>query len=188
MPAPLEDIAAQFRAVSRQAADLVARVGESRITQRPAPGKWSIAECLIHLKMSQEAYFPIWRQSFRDARAQGRLSHGPFRKDLKGTVLAWYLEPPPKFRFKAPERFQPPQDLGPPRDILPAFLSSQDRLLELLAQADGLAIDRITIASPFDSRLHYTVWSSICVNAAHHRRHLTQAERVAEVLVPRSSA
>jgi hypothetical protein len=174
----LADVANQFRAISERARALIARVGESRITQRPEPGRWSIAECLIHLRITSEAYFPTWQEALANARAQRRFSDGPFKMDFMGRVLTWWLEPPSRLRMKAPANFQPPPELGPAAEILPAFLKSQDRLLEAVAEADGLALDRLKIASPFDRRMRYSVWSSFCGNAAHQRRHLWQAEHV----------
>jgi len=179
MTSQLADLDQQFRAVSERARAVVAQVGESCIALRPAPDQWSIAECLVHLRLSSEAYFPIWRDVFARARSQGRLSNGPFRMDLRGKALAWFLEPPPKVRFKAPPSFVPLPESGPPGDILPAFLRSQDQLLEIVAGAGGLALDQFKIVSPFDSRMRYRVWSSLCVTAAHERRHLWQAGRVA---------
>jgi DinB superfamily len=72
----------------------------------------------------------------------------------------------------------------PPTDeVLPAFLACQDEVLQVIAAAKGLPLDRMKITSPFDHRVRYSVWSSFCANAAHQRRHLWQAERVADVLL-----
>lgn len=67
--------------------------------------------------------------------------------------------------------------------MLSRFLASQALLLDAMADARGLAIDRIKITSPFSSHLRYSVWSSFCVNSAHERRHVWQAERAADELV-----
>ena len=67
-------------------------------------------------------------------------------------------------------------------EVLPAFLVCQDELLALLSEARGLALDRIKISSPFQEKMRYSVWSNFVVGAAHHRRHLWQAERVADAI------
>jgi len=166
----LEEIAAQLRAASGRARAVVALAGEARLTQRPAPGKWSVGECLTHLRVSSELYFQVWPSVLASARQQDVRGNGPFKMDFWGKILTWALEPPPRIRLRAPAVSRPPAELGPAERILPAFLESQDRLLATIGDADGLPIDRIKIASPFDGRVRYSVWSSFCVTAAHHRR------------------
>jgi hypothetical protein len=122
---------------------------------------------------------------FQAARAQGlvasRASSALFRLDLPSKLLSWFLEPPPKLRFPTPARFRP-IDPGPPATVLHRFLASQTLLLDAMADTSGLAIDQVKITSPFSSRLRYSVWSSFCVNSAHQRRHIWQAERAADQL------
>jgi hypothetical protein len=103
------------------------------------------------------------------------------RLDLWGRFFVWFLEPPPKLRFPAPASFQPIAT-GPPAQVLSSFLASQDAVLKMLEESDGLPLDRMKIASPFDRRVRYSVWASFCANAAHQRRHLWQAERAADAI------
>jgi hypothetical protein len=157
-------------------------MGPSNLVVSPRPKSWSVAECLVHLNLSSKPYFPLWREAFADARDRQLFSDGPFKLDFWGRLLSWTLEPPPKFRFPAPPNFQP-VEVGAPDQVLASFLNMQDELLAAIAAAKGLAIDRIKITSPFAKRLRYSVWSSFVVTAAHERRHLWQAERVADVLL-----
>ena len=182
MATQLAGLDTHIRAASDRAQAVVHCIGEARIGERPAPGKWSVAECLTHLRLTSEAYFPLWQQAFEYARSKGLTSDRPFKLDFWGQALSWFLEPPPKIRFKAPQKFQP-VECGPADQVLPAFLLSQDRLLTAIAESNGLPLDRLKITSPFSRRLHYSVWSSFCVTAVHHRRHLWQAERVADHLL-----
>lgn len=70
-----------------------------------------------------------------------------------------------------------PPDAGPP---LPRFLALQDRLLKRLGRAEGLDLAGIRLSSPFFSFLRMDLGTAFAVVAAHQRRHLWQAERVAE--------
>jgi hypothetical protein len=178
----LADLDTQIRATSGRAQAVVQRIGEARIAECPAPEKWSIAECLTHLRLTSEAYFPLWQQAFENARSKGLADDRPFKLDFWGKMLCWFLDPPPKIRFKALAKFQP-VECGPAAVVLPTFLSSQDRLLAAIAESHGLPLDRLKITSPFSRCLHYSVWSSFCVTAVHHRRHLWQAERAADSLI-----
>jgi ubiquinone biosynthesis protein UbiJ len=62
-------------------------------------------------------------------------------------------------------------------DVLNGFLQRQERIVAALRRCRGRAIDQVKIASPVDSRIRYSIWSSFVVNAAHQRRHLWQAEQ-----------
>jgi hypothetical protein len=178
----LTEIDGQIRANSERARAIVARVGESKLAVAPRPKSWSVAECLVHLNLSSRVYFPVWREAFADARDRQFFGDGPFRMDLWGKMLVWGMEPPPKFRFPAPPNFQP-LEVGPPEQVLASFLSHQDQLLAAVAEAKGLALDRMKITSPFARRVRYSVWSSFVLTATHQRRHLWQAELVADVIL-----
>lgn len=175
----LAAIAAEFRDVAERASNVVSRVGLARVSERPSPTRWSIAECLVHLTQASEAYLPVWQEACQRARAEGLTGHEPFKLDLWGRFWVWFLEPPPKVRFRAPKRFVP-REMPSGDHVLPAFLASQEQVLFTVGLAQGLAIDRVKIASAFDRRVRYSVWSSFRANASHQRRHLWQAEHVAE--------
>jgi hypothetical protein len=177
-PSQLAEVEQAIRKISDRARALVDHVGEARINIRPAPGKWSIGECFAHLNITASAFLPVWSGALRDAPR----GSGPYRLDFWGRTLCWLLEAPPRLKIPAPGKFLPPSDLGPQEKILPTFLDCQERILKVIAQADGYAIDRINITSPFSSHVDYNVWSSFCITAAHERRHLWQADRVADVL------
>ena len=176
----VEGLKAEFRQISERARLLTDHVGPGFFERRPKPGSWSVAECLAHLNLSADAYFPIWKKELDQApnRGAGRTDD---RMDFWGYVLFWTLEPPPKFRFPASPSFQP-LNTGPSEKILPGFLDRQKSIIEMIDRSRGVLIDKIKIASPFGRRVHYSLWSSFCVTAAHERRHLWQAERAAENL------
>lgn len=169
----IDDIAAEFRAVSDRARALVSRVGVARLAERPAAGGWSIAECFEHLNMTTRAYLPRWREACTAAPRH----EGPYKTDLWGKMLVWTLEPPPKFRMPTTPPFHPVVTPAN-EDVLPRFLACQEELLGALDAGRGLALDRVKVRSPFQEKMQYSVWSSFRISAAHHRRHMWQAERV----------
>jgi hypothetical protein len=80
------------------------------------------------------------------------------------------------------QRFEAP----PGAQVLAAFLKCQEDLLAAVEAGRGLALDRVKVRSPFQEKMQYSVWSSFRVNAAHHRRHMWQAERVGQAILPRT--
>jgi hypothetical protein len=181
--ADILNIQNQFLAISEQAESLARRLGPELIAARPRPEAWSVAECLIHVQITAYAYLPIWREACRNALTPGRRdASAPFRLDLWGRFFIWFIDAPPKLRFSAPGRFQPTVDRASQESALSLFLSSQDEVLKLISTAKDLPLDQIVIRSAFTAFVRYSLWSSLCANAAHHRRHLWQAERVAAAL------
>jgi hypothetical protein len=177
--AQLIALSEKLRLNAKRAESLVSRAGEAGLAVRSRSGSWSAAECLVHLTISTEVYFPAWPSALADARARGLIESGerPFRMDFAGAILNWSLKPSTRIRTSTPAILRPAIS----GDVLAGFLRSQDRLLEVLAESSGLALDRIKIASPVNARVRYSVWSSFRIMDTHQRRHLLQAERAASL-------
>jgi hypothetical protein len=173
MNAQLIELRERLGLNARRAEALVAKAGDSRLAARPAPDSWSAAECLVHLTLSTKMFLPAWRKALAEARSKEILGDGPFKMDLIGKMMNWVLEPPPRLRSKAPPSLLPVAS----DQTLPEFLASQDRVLRIVAESAGVALDQIKVPSPADSRVRYNVWSSFRVMETHQRRHLWQAER-----------
>jgi hypothetical protein len=170
----LEQLDQQLQANAARANDLAVRAG-NKFSLRPSPQRWSPAECVEHLRITNEAYFPLLGDALSAARAKGTGMNRPYKLDPIGALLVWFLEPPVRFRVPAPPGFIPPIALDP-ANVLSNFLASQDAAREFVISADGLAIDKVKIRSPFSRHVRYNVWSAFCSAAAHQRRHLAQAE------------
>ena len=177
----LIEVKRQFEDASRQARAVVEGLSEEEMTHRPQPGRWSVAECLVHLSLTSRAYLPILSSALDGARQQRLFGDGRFKMDIKGRLLKWIIEPPPKFRVRAPENFQP-LEVGSPQEVLPTFLALQEQLEASVEQSAGLALDKVKITSPFDRRVRYNLLSCFNLLAAHERRHLWQAEQVRKSL------
>lgn len=175
----LGELQAQFREIAGRASALRGGFDAAAFARRPRPDGWSAAECLAHLNISADPYFPVWREAFGQGARTKQPAHETYRLDFWGWVLVWSLEPPPRFRFPTQPPFEPVA-AGPIDEVLPAFLERQQRILQVIDESRGVALDAITVTSPFERRVRYSMWSSLCVTAAHERRHLWQAERALE--------
>ena len=70
------------------------------------------------------------------------------------------------------------------------FERLQSDVIACVSAAEGLPIDRIKLASPFDARVKYNLYSALTLVPRHQHRHLMQAERAAGVtaIMPEASA
>lgn len=167
----------QVEEIKRDAEDLVAGLSEAQFNWRPSPEKWSIGECLEHLNVTARLYWPIIAQAVNDARVNGWFSNGPYKRTLLGGIMIRSAEPPARMKFKAPRRFRPPADI-PMNQVLSQFMSSQDRLLGLIRDANGVDLGRPRIQSPVSKLIKLTLGQSFGLMTAHERRHLWQARKV----------
>ncbi len=177
----LDELEAQFAAVSARFQSLVNSAGAELSLMPPAPGSWSVAGCLQHLNITGDAYFPVWQQVIAAAGPRKTELNAPYRTDFWGRLLSWILEPPARIRSKTPLPFEP-GDCNQLAPVLDGFLDRQQRIIAALHRCRGRAIDRVKMASPIDRRIRYSIWSSFIINAAHQRRHLWQAQQAIEKL------
>jgi hypothetical protein len=177
----------QFNMATERARTVVATLSPDALMRRPATDGWSPAECLTHLSLTALIFKPLLDQAIDAARAHGLRSAGPYRMDPLGRVMRWIMEPPYRYRTRSSATVVP-VDVPPPAQVLPTFVAAQDVLIDSLHAADGVALDRATIISPFNRRLRYNLLSMFAILAAHERRHLWQAERAAATATTTATA
>ncbi|HUS19331.1 MAG TPA: DinB family protein [Terriglobales bacterium] len=168
----LADLRRQFEACSEQARKMLTEFDEASLKQRPPSGGWCAVECVVHLSLTTANYESIFQDGF------GRAVKGsePYRRDLKGRLLAWIMEPPYKHGVKTRENFEP-VNVASARQVLTEFLESQKMMFARLERANGLALDKVKVASPFKQSVTYNLFSLFWILAAHQRRHLWQAQQ-----------
>lgn len=179
LPAQLRDLIGELEAARERAHRLAAGLPPETWSRRPQPERWSIAEQIAHLSLTSRAYLPLIEGALEQARERGLSGEGPFRRDFLGWLLGRMMEPPVRLRVKTAAPFVPPvpQAGATPAEALADFDRLQDELIAAVRQARGLAVDRVEITSPFDSRVRYSLWSGLRAMTAHQRRHLWLAEQ-----------
>jgi hypothetical protein len=159
----------------RRAQELVAGLTPEQLLRRPDPGKWSIAECIVHLNITAATVQKLMASAIEQGRNQQVFSKGPFSIGPKGRLLVWIAEPPPKFRIRAPKGVRPPATIDDTLQVLPTFMKAQDEWERLMREQQGLDLERVKVGQGvFRMRLAAALpWMM-----AHQRRHLLQAENV----------
>ncbi len=179
----LERIHRELDDVDARAAALAQACSVDRWQARPPSGGWSPSECLQHLELSADAMLPRIDAAIDEGRRRQALGDGPYRPRLFARLLMWVLEPPYRMRSKTGAAFVPAVTRTPEEDVA-ALRAAHDRVRASLGRARGLALDRLTLASPFFERARYDVYGAFAIIAVHARRHVWQAEQTAR----RSSA
>ncbi|HLJ26653.1 MAG TPA: DinB family protein [Candidatus Angelobacter sp.] len=179
----------QLEDIRRCAQELIAGLSPEQLMRRPDPAKWSIAECLAHLNLTGTGYVPLIEAAIRRGREGKMLGKGPFKPGLLGSLLKWIAEPPPKFRFRAPENILPPSSITDPSRVIAEFMRLQDEWERLVRESDGLDLKRVKVDSPLPQLPRLRLAAPVPWMLAHERRHLLQAEKVkAEIQAKAASA
>jgi len=172
----LETVTEELKQATKRAVEIGRRLPADDFVKPPAPKRWSPAECIEHLNLTSKAFLARIEPGVRELRETSQHSPGRYRLEWKARVLRWLLEPPARMRIPTPAAFQPVQ-LDNPARVIDDFVGLQDRLLEQIRLADGLALDRYLIASPFSENVKYNLYAAFVLIAVHERRHLWQAAR-----------
>lgn len=165
----------EYRSATVRLHALKELVPDARWTERPAPGEWSVAECVAHLNLSSEAMLPRVRDAVSAARALGQASRR-YRRDPAGWLLTVMLPPPARLAFSTTAPFIP-ESLTPPSDLVRRFEEHQAGFLQCIKDAGGHPIDRVTVQSPFNAKARYNAYSALLIVPRHQHRHLWQAEK-----------
>lgn len=172
----------QLRQVEQELHDATARLRALEATapaarwfERPAPERWSIAECVAHLSLTSRAFLPLLDAALAEARASGRPAPRRYRRDLAGWLLARSVEPPARVRVATAAAFVPHASRPVP-ELVEEFAGLQEELATRVRAADGLPVHGVKLVSPFNASVRYSAWSAFTIITAHERRHLWQAE------------
>jgi hypothetical protein len=150
---------------------------------RSDPARWSVAECVAHLNLTNAAYVPRIRKAIEEARKLPRHVGGSYQRGMIGKVFAAMVGPLPKIgkirigRVSTKPDFVPGGSL-PKQQVLAEFKRLQLELIGMVRESDGLAIDKVKITSPFGEKIHYDVYSTYVILPRHEERHIQQAELV----------
>ena len=176
MNSQLEDIVSEFSSASTRVRNLHRSLAPGRWNRRPTPESWSPGECVVHLNLTSLAMIPLIRQGLDDARRSGRATGDRYRRDLVGWLLLKSIGTPGRFKSKTIPAFVPTSD-RPAEEVMAEFDRLQSEQIALVRSADGLPIDRVKMASPFNARVRYSIFSALSILPRHQHRHLWQAEQ-----------
>jgi hypothetical protein len=167
-----------LNAAEREMERVVAGLDDAAFNWRPAPARWSIAQCVAHLSLTARLYLPALDDAIAAARAIGLTGPGPYRHGWLGTLFVRSLEPPPRLRARVPRRaLEPPAELEL-EDTRAVYLAAHEELRQRLAASSDVNLGRARLRSPFAAGLTLSLGQAFAALTAHERRHLWQAARV----------
>ena len=176
----LQTIVVDTEVNSTRARELVNGLSEDQLNWKPAPGSWSIAQCLEHLIAATEGF----DQYFEKAIASGREKRSvdgaiPYRPTRLGGWLIKQLVPEATRKVPAPKIFRPAESSSI-KGALERFLQQQERFVKFVKDATGIDYNKTKLRSPVTPLMRYSLADAFVLTVVHGRRHLGQAQRVRE--------
>ena len=175
MHAQLQAVIDEFDAAQLRLHALVPAASPEWWSQRPAADRWSAAQCVAHLNLTSAGYLPLLDEAIDRGRRLPPAADRSFRRDPAGWLLWKSMAPPVRFRVKTTAAFIP-MGSSTPADLIAEFDRLQREQMARVKSADGLPLDRLKIASPFNARLRYNLYACLTILPRHQHRHLWQAE------------
>ena len=160
---------------------LYSELSHNQLTWKPAEDRWSVVQCIEHLVSVREMHLERLREAVAKARAKGQTrdqtgAEPPYgRGTFIGRMLLDSFNSTRK--FKTTKRFQAETDpdAAETRD---AYLRTNEALIALAKEADGLDLGRIKVGAPPTPLVRLTLAQGFQLHALHDARHLDQAERL----------
>ena len=146
----------------------------------PAPGSWSVIQCLDHLNSYGHYYLPQLEAALEKGERKGLAARPEFKSRWFGNYFTNLMQPKPdgalKSRMNAPRGHRPvPQPDA--AMVLAEFEVQQQRLLQLLTRAQQTDIGRLRVPTSLTSLLKLSAGDTFRFLIAHEQRHMLQALR-----------
>lgn len=174
----LESAREQFETTVQDARALTGSLSEAEFNWRPAPGRWSIGQCLQHLATGTDEVLPAIDRTIAAARQRQLVLQGPVRYGVFSRMMVRSMEPPVKWRMKTNRMFQPRAESLQREAVLAELTASRGRILDRVRQSTGLDLRRAIVVSPVSRLIRVPLGAYLAFLAAHDRRHLWQARQV----------
>ncbi|HEY5992933.1 MAG TPA: DinB family protein [Candidatus Udaeobacter sp.] len=176
----LHTIVAEAEKNNNVARNLASGLTEDQLNWKPAPEKWSIAQCLEHLAVTSSKFDPYFASALARARKANPIKSAlTYRPTLVGGWLIKQVMPEAKRKVPAPKVFRPSESSAI-HGALESFLKQQEKFLEFVLATDGVDYNKTRLRSPVTPLMRYSLADAFVVTVVHGQRHLGQARRVRE--------
>lgn len=170
-------ITSELEKIAADASETFGSLTSDQINWKHGEKSWSVGQCLDHLILTHEMFFPRM-----DRLAAGKRQNS-FWENLSpfsgffGRFLIKAVSEDSK-KAKAPsKKIVPPSDV--PADIVARFEKNLAEVSEKVKACASADLQKTVVTSPFLAIMTYTLDDAYTVLVEHSKRHIRQAKRVA---------
>ncbi len=153
----------------------------TQLNWKSEPNVWSIAQCLQHLIVSNEKYFPIFENvSSGKHKMTFWEKYNPLT-NYTGKTMVKTLGPVVTKKFVSPKLFLPAfSEIK--SSIIDEFLAHQNKLTAFYTKLKDEKYDNVIVTSPVAALLSIKLRDVQTILVVHEERHLQQMIRIKEKL------
>ncbi|WP_298740069.1 DinB family protein [uncultured Chitinophaga sp.] len=145
-------------------------LSDAQMKFKPAPDRWSVADCLEHITVSEKGLFGMEQQ------AMAQPANPEKRKEIKVTdeVLTQMIADRSK-KAKAPEQIQPKGSFSTTAEAIQAFTEQRDKIIDYVKNTNDDVRNHVAdmpMGSPMDA------YQILILVATHSNRHTQQIQEV----------
>lgn len=170
-----------FEQVTIQVVEQFSLLTVEQLNFKPAADKWSIAQCLHHLIVSNSTYYPQLNAVVAQQHNNTFYQNIRFISRFFGRWLIKETGPVVTKPMKNPAPFAPAQSHFP-MSVITDFANHQREFTSLLLLLSNTDLQNTVISSPALRIITYNLEDLLTILAGHEQRHLQQALRVKALL------
>ncbi|HSM14180.1 MAG TPA: DinB family protein [Thermoanaerobaculia bacterium] len=179
LPADRAGLIAELERLESDFLSLAAPLDRDRFDWRPDGGRtWSFGQIVDHLATTNSRYLDALEPALERARERSGGRSGPIEPGLLGRLFLGQLEPPVRYRVRAPGPFRPAPRVER-EETLDRFRTQQARIAALVRASADLDPRRARFRNPAVKGLPvFDLAAGMLILPSHERRHLEQARRL----------
>lgn len=170
----IEKFVFEFQEAAKHLHYLLEKFPLENFEVKPAPNKWSAAECLVHINTTNEKYLINLKNSLENAQKSNLLKEEYKPRYLMSKFIDT-MKPESRWKFKAPSVFKKSYD-GNLDKTVNDFFRIQDELIELAERSREYDLSKTKTVSPVSKLFRLKLGEAFMVIIEHQKRHLLQAE------------
>ena len=180
LPTELNKLALDFTEMKNQSSELFRKITDKSFNKRPESGGWSAAECIDNLIVTGIDYCDQYENALRKVMEKDLKLSGELKYTWFGKRFINFVEPPVRFKAKAPKRWKPDSDINLNR-AAKAYQQLQDRYIDLINSSAGWDISKVRLPSPATKLIKFSGLEMLAINSAHQRMHFLQAKKALNI-------
>jgi len=174
----LKDVIKDLKEIETITTEEFQNLSEEELVWKPAPDKWSIAECLKHIIIANTIYNKDINKRLQTAEV--KTIEYPIKFSITGKLFLYAVDPKYKWKVPAPKIFKPIKDnkVLNGTETVKYFLKLQEEIIETAKKGCAYDHQHVHTYSPLSKLLKFNVGEQLYIMMRHTKKHVNQALNV----------
>lgn len=148
-----------------------------QINWKPEPKRWSIAECINHLSVTNKLYYNEMTAQFATKQIRCDCSSTPVKHKFFSKLIIKSVDPSNLKKVKTFKVFMPSASKYS-KSVFDEFIEVQEKLINLINSFKELNLNKYIMASPAAKFIKENFSDVLEIIRLHDRKHLIQAQNI----------